>query len=153
MHYGNSLDNGRTNLITHYHIDFFVFSRCRLRQLLLDIYFLVGFYIIIAHAVINIIVILALWLGRIGVMAKEVERMKNSTGNYLAQRESSPVFGSFFSTNGKRFDTTIKLAFIVGSLWVTVIRGSTIFRSYVRCFDFRLILKENRVISLTTHFD
>lgn len=85
------------------------------------------------------------------------KKIKNSTANYLAQRESSPVFGSFFSTNGKRFDTTIKLAFIVGSPWVTVIRGSTIFRFYVfyvRCFNFRLILKKNQIISLTiySHF-
>lgn len=36
--------------------------------------------------------------------------------NYLAERDSSPVFGFFFKTNGKRFDTTIKLVFICGSL-------------------------------------
>lgn len=60
--------------------------------------------------------------------------------NYLAERDSSPVFGFFFKTNGKRFDTTIKLVFICGSLWVTVICVSTIF-SYIP-----LILRREKLI-------
>lgn len=54
-------------------------------------------------------------------------KKKKSEQFYLAQRDSSPVFGSFFSTKGKRFDTTIRLDFIVGSLCVIVICGSAIF--------------------------
>lgn len=59
---------------------------------------------------------------------KQRRKFKN-TNAYLAQRYNSFVFGCFFKTNGNRFETTIKLLFIFGSLGVIVISVvSTIFQ-------------------------
>ena len=45
---------------------------------------------------------------------------------HLALRSNLPVFGSRLKTNGKRFETTIKLAFVTGSEFVITISVSTI---------------------------
>lgn len=72
-----------------------------------------------------------------------MNNMFNNNYIYLARRDRAPVLASLFNTNGKRFETTIKLPLNVGSLCVTIICVSIIFTDFICVHSKRIKYQRN----------